>query len=48
MTTMFKVAFPGASEAAEKREEDWVVSNFDTRGTNGGRNNAHVRLAGTW
>ncbi|WVQ78300.1 hypothetical protein IAT38_000385 [Cryptococcus sp. DSM 104549] len=48
LTTMYKVAFPGASEDDEKREMDWVKSSFDTRGTNGGRGSDVVRLAGQW
>jgi hypothetical protein len=48
LTTMYKVAFPGASEEDEKREMEWVKSSFDTRNTNGDRDNNHVRLAGQW
>lgn len=48
LTTMFKVAFPGASEDEEKHEMDWVRSSYDTRNTNGGRGNNDVRLAGQW
>ncbi|WVQ71670.1 hypothetical protein IAR50_001210 [Cryptococcus sp. DSM 104548] len=48
LTTMYKVAFPTASDEDEKREMEWVKSSFDTRGTNGGRDNAAVRLAGQW
>ncbi|WWD15950.1 hypothetical protein CI109_100374 [Kwoniella shandongensis] len=46
LTTMYKCAFPGASEEEEKREMDWVRSSFDTRNTNGGRGSDVVRLAG--
>ncbi|EKD01876.1 hypothetical protein A1Q2_03803 [Trichosporon asahii var. asahii CBS 8904] len=49
LSTMFRVAFPGASPAEEEREIDWVNSTFDTSGTNGnsgGRN--FVKLAGEW
>nr|ODN77325.1 hypothetical protein L203_06265 [Cryptococcus depauperatus CBS 7841] len=48
LTTMYRVAFPGASEEDEKREMDWVKSSFDIRGTNGGRDSDAVRLAGQW
>ncbi|ODN84630.1 hypothetical protein L202_00537 [Cryptococcus amylolentus CBS 6039] len=48
LTTMYKVAFPTATDEDEKREMDWVKSSFDTRGTNGGRDNSAVRLAGQW
>ncbi|OCF35481.1 hypothetical protein I316_03033 [Kwoniella heveanensis BCC8398] len=48
LTTMYKVAFPGASDEDEKREMEWVKSSFDTRGTNGGRGSEVVRLAGQW
>ncbi|RXK39502.1 hypothetical protein M231_03171 [Tremella mesenterica] len=48
LTTMFKVAFPGASEEDEKREMSWVESTYDTRNTNGGRGSSDVRLAGQW
>ncbi|KAK6902996.1 hypothetical protein I203_108257 [Kwoniella mangroviensis CBS 8507] len=48
LTTMYKVAFPGATDEDEKREMDWVKSSFDTRGTNGGRGSDVVRLAGQW
>ncbi|WWC89998.1 uncharacterized protein L201_004928 [Kwoniella dendrophila CBS 6074] len=48
LTTMYKVAFPGATDEDEKREMDWVKSSFDTRGTNGGRGSEVVRLAGQW
>ncbi|KAE8537973.1 hypothetical protein D1P53_006040 [Cryptococcus gattii VGV] len=48
LTTMYKVAFPSATEEEEKREMDWVKSSFDTRGTNGGRDSEVVRLAGQW
>lgn len=48
LTTMYKVAFPGASEDDEKREMEWVRSSFDTRNTNGDRENGKVRLAGQW
>ncbi|WRT67170.1 uncharacterized protein IL334_004136 [Kwoniella shivajii] len=48
LTTMYKVAFPGATDDDERREMDWVKSSFDTRGTNGGRGSEVVRLAGQW
>ncbi|WWC69409.1 uncharacterized protein I206_103348 [Kwoniella pini CBS 10737] len=48
LTTMYKVAFPTATDEDEKREMDWVKSSFETRGTNGGRGSDVVRLAGQW
>ncbi|KAK8869776.1 hypothetical protein IAR55_000344 [Kwoniella newhampshirensis] len=48
LTTMYKCAFPGASEDDERREMDWVKSSFDTSNTNGGRGSDVVRLAGQW
>lgn len=48
LTTMYKVAFPGASEEEERREMEWVRSSFDTRNMNGGRDCTAVRLAGQW
>ncbi|KAK4685481.1 hypothetical protein P7C73_g4671, partial [Tremellales sp. Uapishka_1] len=48
LTTMFKVAFPGAPEADEKSEMMWVKSSFDTRHVNGGPRSPVVRLAGQW
>ena len=59
LTTMYKVAFPGASEEDERREMDWVCgalglnswqvrSSYDTSNTNGSRDCDAVRLAGQW
>ncbi|ORX39911.1 hypothetical protein BD324DRAFT_615485 [Kockovaella imperatae] len=48
LTTMFKVAFPGATDEEERREMDWVRSSYDIRDTNGGRGCDAVRLAGQW
>ncbi|KAL7424085.1 hypothetical protein Q5752_001670 [Cryptotrichosporon argae] len=47
LTTMFKVAFPGAADQDERREIEWVRSSYDTSGTNGPEND-QVRLAGQW
>ncbi|ORY27161.1 hypothetical protein BCR39DRAFT_538607 [Naematelia encephala] len=48
LTTMYKVAFPGATEEDERREMDWVKSSYDTSNTNGGHGCDAVRLAGQW
>jgi len=48
LTTMYKVAFPGATEEDERREMDWVRSSYDTSNTNGSRDCDAVRLAGQW
>jgi len=42
---MFRASFPTAPEEAEKAESNWVKSNFDVSGANGG---GKLRLAGTW
>lgn len=59
LSTMYKVAFPGATEEDERREMDWasrlgeqsswqIKSSYDIRNTNGGRGCDAVRLAGQW
>ncbi|KAI0034545.1 hypothetical protein K488DRAFT_45201 [Vararia minispora EC-137] len=45
LTTMFRAAFPLASEAHEKEESAWVKANYDVPGTNG---LGITRFAGTW
>ncbi|KAF9820908.1 hypothetical protein IEO21_01135 [Rhodonia placenta] len=45
LTTMFRAAFPNASEEAERTEAAWVKTNYDISGANkAGRS----RFAGTW
>ncbi|KAL5526063.1 hypothetical protein ACEPAG_7401 [Sanghuangporus baumii] len=52
-TTMFRAAFPAASDDLERIESNWVKQNFDSTGANGGsapgggRSDA-LRLAGVW
>ncbi|KAJ3573648.1 hypothetical protein NP233_g2298 [Leucocoprinus birnbaumii] len=49
LTTMFRAAFPLASEEAERAELLWVKENHDLSGTNGSSRESHItRLAGTW
>ncbi|KAK0450194.1 hypothetical protein EV421DRAFT_1990956 [Armillaria borealis] len=49
LTTMFRAAFPTASEQEEKEEVAWVKDNFDLTGNNGSsRDTSITRLAGTW
>ncbi|KAG7451137.1 uncharacterized protein BT62DRAFT_400267 [Guyanagaster necrorhizus] len=49
LTTMFRAAFPTASEQEEKEEIAWVKDNFDLTGNNGSsRDTTITRLAGTW
>ncbi|KAH7930170.1 hypothetical protein BV22DRAFT_1109426 [Leucogyrophana mollusca] len=49
LTTMFRAAFPTASELDEKKETNWVKENFELSGNNGSAKEPHiVRLAGTW
>ncbi|KAF7374893.1 Apses transcription [Mycena sanguinolenta] len=49
LTTMFRAAFPGAPEDAEKREVQWVKDSYDLTGNNGSSRDASItRLAGTW
>ncbi|KAI0309919.1 hypothetical protein OF83DRAFT_1071332 [Amylostereum chailletii] len=45
LTTMFRAAFPTASEDAEKDESAWVKANYDVSGSNRG---GKARFAGTW
>ncbi|EJD49630.1 hypothetical protein AURDEDRAFT_112465 [Auricularia subglabra TFB-10046 SS5] len=47
LTTMFRAAFPGTDEEAEKVEGAWVKANFESPGTNGTAS-GRLRLAGTW
>jgi hypothetical protein len=49
LTTMFRAAFPSASEQEEKRETAWVKDNYDLTGNNGSsKEHSIIRLAGTW
>ncbi|KAG1733598.1 uncharacterized protein EDB91DRAFT_1148298 [Suillus paluster] len=49
LTTMFRAAFPTASEADERRETVWVKDTYDLAGNNGStKEPSIVRLAGTW
>lgn len=48
VTTMFKAAFPKATEEEEDREMRWIKSTFDMTGMNGGREPGTVKLAGLW
>ncbi|KAI0331877.1 hypothetical protein GY45DRAFT_1275171 [Cubamyces sp. BRFM 1775] len=45
LTTMFRAAFPTASDEAEKIETNWVKASFDTSGAN---KSGKARFAGTW
>ncbi|KZT22358.1 hypothetical protein NEOLEDRAFT_1157775 [Neolentinus lepideus HHB14362 ss-1] len=45
LTTMFRAAFPAATDEDEKAETSWVKANYDV-GTN--KDAYRVRLAGTW
>ncbi|KAG8953116.1 hypothetical protein FRC04_003063 [Tulasnella sp. 424] len=45
LSTMFRAAYPSASEEAEKAELTWVKTNYDIAGQNGG---GKLRLAGIW
>ncbi|KAJ3482932.1 hypothetical protein NLI96_g6644 [Meripilus lineatus] len=45
LTTMFRAAFPTATEEAEKAETSWVKSSYDTAGAN---KSGKARFAGTW
>lgn len=48
-TTMFRAAFPAATESEEKGELQFVKDMFDTTGCNGSSREPHItRLAGTW
>lgn len=49
LTTMFRAAFPDASELDERKETQWAKEAFDLAGNNGSaREPGIVRLAGTW
>lgn len=49
LTTMFRAAFPTATDQEEKEEVAWVKDNFDLTGNNGSsRDTTITRLAGTW
>ncbi|KAF8557149.1 hypothetical protein OG21DRAFT_1407686 [Imleria badia] len=49
LTTMFRAAFPEASELDERKETQWAKEAFDLAGNNGSaREPGIVRLAGTW
>ncbi|ELU40777.1 KilA-N domain-containing protein [Rhizoctonia solani AG-1 IA] len=45
LSTMFRAAFPTAGDEAEKVDSNWVKTNYDLTGANGG---GKLRLAGTW
>ncbi|KAI0049738.1 6-phosphofructokinase [Auriscalpium vulgare] len=45
LTTMFRAAFPTASEESEREEAAWVKANYDLSGTNKA---GKARFAGTW
>ena len=49
LTTMFRAAFPNASDSEEKTEVAWVKDTYDLSGNNGSTRDAHItRLAGVW
>ena len=49
LTTMFRAAFPNASDSEEKMEVAWVKDTYDLSGNNGSTRDAHItRLAGVW
>ncbi|KAF9475395.1 hypothetical protein BDN70DRAFT_883763 [Pholiota conissans] len=49
LTTMFRAAFPNASDSDERQEIQWVRDTYDLSGNNGSTKDAHItRLAGTW
>lgn len=49
LTTMYRAAFPGASEQEERKEMTWVKDNHELLGNNGSTKEPHIiRLAGTW
>ncbi|KAF9450348.1 hypothetical protein P691DRAFT_810537 [Macrolepiota fuliginosa MF-IS2] len=49
LTTMFRAAFPLASDMEERAELQWVKDNHDLSGNNGSNKESHItRLAGTW
>ncbi|KAH9846688.1 hypothetical protein C2E23DRAFT_766678 [Lenzites betulinus] len=45
LTTMFRAAYPTASDEAERGETNWVKMSFDTSGAN---KSGKARFAGTW
>ncbi|KAH9481411.1 Bouquet formation protein 4 [Psilocybe cubensis] len=49
LTTMFRAAFPNASDNDERIEIQWVRDNYDLSGNNGSTKEPQItRLAGTW
>ncbi|KAL0569916.1 hypothetical protein V5O48_012047 [Marasmius crinis-equi] len=49
LTTMFRAAFPNASDQDEKDEVQYVKDSFDLTGNNGSSKDTGItRLAGTW
>jgi len=49
LTTMFRAAYPTASEEDERREVNYVRAAFDLSGNNGSSKDTTItRLAGTW
>ncbi|KAK1233086.1 hypothetical protein PQX77_003726 [Marasmius sp. AFHP31] len=49
LTTMYRAAFPNASDQEEKDEVQWVKESYDLTGNNGSSKDAGItRLAGTW
>ncbi|KAF8807040.1 hypothetical protein BYT27DRAFT_7257032 [Phlegmacium glaucopus] len=49
LTTMFRAAFPNASDSEEKLEVAWVKDTYDLTGNNGSTKDTHItRLAGVW
>lgn len=49
LTTMYRAAFPGASDGDERRETNWVKENHELLGNNGSTKEPQIiRLAGTW
>jgi len=48
ITTLFRAAFPNASEQTEKDEIAWVSYNYDLQGANGGKDENRVRFSGRW
>lgn len=45
LTTMFRAAFPAASDEAERAELTWIKNNYDLGGAN---KSGRARFAGTW
>ncbi|KAN0138953.1 hypothetical protein V8E53_003341 [Lactarius tabidus] len=45
LTTMFRAAFPTASDESERMEANWVKANYDNTG---GNRTGKARFAGTW